>query len=68
MNPKDYIMPFGKFKGMRLHDISADEDGLRYLDWAAGKWDGPVVVAIRAYLAEPAVKAAMDRIFEEDEG
>lgn len=30
---RDFRVPFGKYKGMTLDEISGDNEGLKYLDW-----------------------------------
>ena len=32
-----YVMPFGKYKGFNLRDISNTDEGLLYLDWLRGE-------------------------------
>jgi hypothetical protein len=34
INPEDFVMPFGKYKGETLGDIAASDPA--YLDWLAG--------------------------------
>jgi len=57
---KNFVMPFGKYKGLKLDDIAADGEGLLYIDWLSGemhKDTGPVATALRAYLADNSIQA-----------
>ena len=46
---REFVMPFGKFKGMSLDEIATENRA--YLEWAVDSLDKPNIVrAIRAYL------------------
>ncbi len=36
---RDWIMPFGKYRGRTLDAIASNDDGLLYLDWLRGQKD-----------------------------
>ncbi len=56
-DPADYVMPFGKWKGLTLDEIAETSDGLRWLDWAAGEFDvtSEAGQQIRSFVANPAI-------------
>lgn len=53
----EFKMPFGKFKGMSLDNISKDDEGLKYLDYLLGEnWvNGKAKLAIEIYLSNPTI-------------
>ncbi len=59
---KNFVMPFGEFKGMTLDQIAGTDRGLRYLDWLIGwdkLWDS-TKKTIERFLADSIVKADLD--------
>lgn len=58
-----YEMPFGKHKGKTLNRIADADRGLLYLDWCAGEFDsGPVLDAIKEFLALPGIEGRLQRL------
>ena len=63
----DFVMPFGKFKGMSLYDISETDEGLQYLAWAAGEFDdGPAGQAIREFTERDTIARDIDEAENSD--
>ena len=59
----DFVMPFGKYKGKTLDEISQTDEGLMYLDWAVGEFDnGLVKAAITEFLDDPAISQEIERL------
>lgn len=59
----DYVMPFGMHKDETLDEIAATDEGLRYLDWAAGEFDyGTAGSAIRAYVAQDVIQREIAKV------
>lgn len=53
---KQFVMPYGKFKGKALDEIATTDEGLLYLDYLRGEIDkGEVLDAISVYLDEPSI-------------
>lgn len=61
----DFEMPFGKYKGQTLDQISTDDQGLKYLDWLYGEADDTEshwYEALDAYLNDPTIKRELERL------
>lgn len=64
--PDKYRMTFGKHKGKSLNEIASTNEGLRWLDWAAGEFDptSSAGAAIRMYVADPQVQREIEEALE----
>jgi uncharacterized protein (DUF3820 family) len=64
---KNFVLPFGKYKGKTLHDVGGDDEGLLYLDWVVDQqWLAPSThLTIRTYLKDPAISRDLDALLEE---
>lgn len=66
---KEYVMPFGKYKGQSLEIICIDDQGLLYLDWLYGdlcKHTKPVLKNILGeFLADPVIAKDLQELIEE---
>ena len=58
----DYEMPFGKYEGETLDEIASTDAGLRYLDWAAGEFDGAAGDAVQAYCEQDTIQREIDNL------
>ncbi len=60
-----FVMPFGKYKGETLLEISESDEGLKYLDWLLG---GDIDLrpgtreAIEEFVALPHIEREMERV------
>ena len=63
----DAIMPFGKYKGKTLGQIASSDEGLLYLDWAAGEWKDGIGDVVRAFLDDDVMQDEIKRLLEEPE-
>ena len=59
-----FVMPFGKYKGLKLDGIASEDEGLRYLDWLRDERKGvnEVDEALVAYLDDPTIQKELERI------
>ena len=66
MEHKDFVMPFGKYKGQKLEDIN----DLLYLDYVLGFDDlfENTRKHIAGYLADPPTARELDSLIREKEG
>lgn len=63
-----FVMPFGKFQGQTLEEIASTPEGLRYLDWAIGRFETEhrsasilsVVDHLRQFVDHPEVSSQID--------
>lgn len=64
---KQFVMPFGKYKGDTLFGIGSGDEGLRYLDWLIGQdWvNGRTRDAIESFLRHPSFARRLDEILED---
>jgi hypothetical protein len=69
----DFTLTFGKYKGLTLGEVSESTEGLRYLDWLVGWIEadgdrranlGPLMAALREYLARPEVSRRVEEAIE----
>ncbi len=60
------IIPFGKYRGRSIDSVASTDEGMRYLVWLVDRaGPGRFAVALKAYMADPAVKREVDRIVED---
>ncbi len=68
---KEFVMPFGKYKGRTIDDVASDDEGLRYLDWISGvdlfmgisvSIQSNFINAVTTYLFDPAIKKELDNL------
>ena len=58
---RDFVMPFGMYKGDTLNSIASSYEGLKYLDWIVGEHlYGDVKDAIEAYLDDASVQRDLE--------
>ncbi len=62
--PGDFILPFGKHKGLSIDKVAETDEGLRYLDWMRGLGDlkPPLRAALDAYLGDPSIAEDLAKI------
>jgi uncharacterized protein (DUF3820 family) len=62
---RNTVLPFGKFKGMKLKEIRDESGGLRYLDWLLGQdWfeeKEDLFEAVTEFLEDPNVARELRR-------
>ena len=59
-------MPFGKYRDKTLDEVASSDDGLRYLDWAAGEFNGPAGDAVRTYVALDVIQREIAKVLKGD--
>lgn len=64
-DPGKFVMPFGKHADKTLDKIAGTDEGLLYLDWAAGEIQGRVGDAIRAYVNQDAIARDIQTLMKE---
>jgi hypothetical protein len=64
---QNWEIRFGKYKGRRVGDVGADDEGLLYLDWLlAQSWfGGGTREAVEVYLHDPNVAPRINAALEQ---
>jgi hypothetical protein len=63
---RDYVFPFGQYRGKTLDEIATTDKGLLYLDWVYGQMaDGTAMDNVRVYLADPTISRDIQRLLSE---
>jgi hypothetical protein len=63
-DPKDFVMPIGRYRGQTLDDISSTDEGLLYLDWMVGQHFlyPDTKKAIEDFLGDQTIRRELDRL------
>ncbi len=62
---ENFKMPFGKYKGDTLLEISESDEGLRYLDWLLSgeiKLHAETREALEEFVSLPHIEREMERV------
>lgn len=59
-----FTVHFGKFAGKTINEIAMTDEGLVWLDWAAGKVQPPARDKIREFVADPTIQAEIEGAIE----
>jgi hypothetical protein len=62
---EDAVIPFGKYAGKTLGQVAATDEGLLYLDWAAGEWKGGFGDVVRHFMDDDVLREEVERLLEE---
>lgn len=60
---KEYIMPFGDYKGSTLDSIASSDEGLLYLDWMRdNNITEPLKTPLNIYLDDPSIQKELEKL------
>lgn len=61
---QEFVIKFGKYKGITLDAIASTDDGLKYLDWLRGQaWlNDPLKKHVLNYLNDPTINKELEKL------